>query len=82
MPMYSFACDSCNHEWEQSLGFVARDAPKDERCPECERFGQIRRTYRLNFSNDSFAKPKVDSGMKDVLREIKKANKGSTIEVD
>lgn len=79
MPIYSYACDACEFEWEENHTFENRDFPVSCNCPNCEESGSIRRTYKLNFSCDNHAVPKLNNEQKDLFRQIKKANKGSTI---
>lgn len=79
MPRYSFACDDCDYQWEDTLTYDDRDTPIHGECPNCESLGNIRRTFRINFNCDSFATPKLNDTQKDLMRQIKKANKGSNI---
>jgi len=43
MPIYSFVCDSCNHQFDElcKINTVA------EKCPNCEETSQIRKTLSV-----------------------------------
>ena len=35
MPIYSYKCKGCEHEFEQQQTIAARNVPRYEPCPEC-----------------------------------------------
>lgn len=52
MPMYSYRCEECGHDFEELVSMAKRDSV---RCPECG--GTVRRawegpcTFGINFSS-------------------------------
>lgn len=80
MPLYSYACNNCGHQWEESRKYEDRDYPLSEPCPECEEENEIYRTYRMNIADSGRAVVKnLSTDDKSVLNGIKKANRGSTM---
>lgn len=80
MPNYDYRC-ACGHTWEQQLLIADRDKPLAEPCPKCGQTGVERylpSTQGLNYSlND---RKKVPNSFNDVLKKIKAAHRGSTIQ--
>ena len=84
MPLYDFRCE-CGHTWEASYTIAQRDAPLSEPCPSCQRTGHVER-YLPTGGHGGFCYTmergvKAPDAFKDVLRNIKKNHRGSTINV-
>ncbi len=89
MPTYDYRCTVCGHIFELNVRIADRDAiqPICPAChPVCPRVGTpLSRAERLpaapSVCYTLHDRKKVPEGFKDVLRNIKKNNVGSLIEV-
>jgi len=84
MPLYSYGCENCGHEFDDVKSINDRDQPLGEPCPECGDTGGVQRklsSARIVSGVGDF-RAKVPDVFKDRLREIKKkAGRMSTIDV-
>lgn len=84
MPLYDFQCTKCGLFVEDmALPIAERDYPTTQPCPKCEAEGTIIRcisapgvSYTINRGG-----LKTPESFKDILRDIKKKHRGSTIDV-
>lgn len=84
MPNYDFRCTACDFVViDMHLPIAERDYPTTQPCPQCEREGTIERciaapgvSYTINRGG-----VKTPETFKDILRNIKKNHRGSTINV-
>jgi putative FmdB family regulatory protein len=87
VPNYDFRCKECGHTWEKNVPIADRDNWEAVGgCPSCftdTQFstGAISRVAAAPGFSHLIGGPKVPEGFKDVLRNIKKNNVGSLIEV-
>ena len=84
MPLYSYKCEACEHEFDEVLPIDQRENPTKEACPVCATPGTVHKTLstpRIVSGVGDFRR-KVPDFFKDRLREIKKkAGRTSTIDV-
>jgi len=81
MPTYQYKCKECENEFEEVHRIAEREIPVDTLCENC---GQgnimlIPQMPSMISMRDTFHRHTSD-GWKDRLKEIKRANPGSTIE--
>lgn len=85
MPFYEYRCDKCGCIFDKRLSIADRKSPESEPCPSCNETGHVLQYIGEPpplHSGDGIANSaKVPGYFKDVLRGIKKANRGSTIDV-
>jgi putative FmdB family regulatory protein len=84
MPLYSYGCENCDHEFYDVKKIEDRDQPLGEPCPNCGVTGGVQRrlTSARIVSGVGDFRRHVPDVFKDRLREIKKiAGKTSTIDV-
>ena len=82
MPLYEYACESCEHQWAEQRQIASRDVAVNNPCPECGVSGQVTRhigtaplLYSVNYS------VKTDDSFNDRLKDIKRLKgRTSTIE--
>lgn len=82
MPTYLYKCRECDSEFEEVHRVAEREIPLDKVCGSCGK-GKIRIVPQLPSMismRDTFHRHTSD-GWKDRLKEIKRANPGSTLEV-
>lgn len=84
MPNYDYRCNICHSVWEEQRTIADRDTPLSTMCPWC--FNKDNEIERIpgapGVSYTVFgARSRAPETFKDVLRKIKKNNRGSTIEV-
>jgi len=83
MALYDFKCSECGHIFERSLKIKDRKTPESEPCPEC---GEMKVTSVI-LQAVQMADPcrigitKIPQGFTDVLKQVKKGNKNSTINI-
>lgn len=79
MPIYNYSCVSCNHDFDRFLSISNRDNPITEPCPNCSKLEVTKSLNRMNmFQFEKNLKP--DDTFKDILKQIAKNNKHSTID--
>lgn len=82
MPTYDYKCNKCLFEFEKRSSMAENNDPKC--CPKCGQFD----SKLIIKSTVGFCDPyrmgrlKASDSFRDTLREIKKENPGSTINVD
>ena len=82
MPTYQYKCNECENEFEEIHRIADREVPVDTLCEICGQ-GNIKLIPQfpsMISMRDSWQRHTSD-GWKDRLKEIKRANPGSTIEV-
>jgi putative FmdB family regulatory protein len=79
MPTYNYKCNACDREFEKILRMTQNREPLSEPCGGCGETGNITQII-TGGTGWHEAKPKPDSGFKDVMKGIKKASgSGCTI---
>jgi len=88
MPIYSYECSGCSHEFEELKMIAEFDKPVNEPCPSCQKTGDITRLIGgAPMLCDSMllemtkGLPKPTRDFNERLRHIKKVHPGSPIEV-
>ena len=82
MPLYSYTCDACNHNFEQSLKIAEMHQPIADPCPSCKAEGQVRKTIT---GAPSLGDPvrlgvkKTDDGFREVLSKIHESQPKSNL---
>lgn len=83
MPYYDFKCEFCSHEFEELCTFENKDTPCASECIECGKM-TIQRIFtkppKIGCSI-SLGIKKRDPNFTEMLKNIKKSNKHSTIDV-
>ena len=84
MPTYDYACDNCDNVFEEQLSIADRKLPEG-RCMECND-GDVRQLIGVPlFAYDNIASKghskKTPDWMKDRLKDIKKNQPGSTMNI-
>lgn len=83
MPLYSYKCGGCDHEFSEVLKIDDRRAPTEAPCPNCAEAGKIEMVISSPriVSGVGNLHSKTSGNFRDRLKEIKKmAGKHSTIE--
>lgn len=84
MPLYTYNCEACEHNFDEVLPIDDRYKPEGEPCPVCATSGTVKKgigSPRIVAGVGDFRR-KVPDVFKDRLREIKKAaGRTSTIDV-
>ena len=70
MPTYQYECKGCGSSWEETHKIAEREKPLKVPCRVCSMVS-MRDGWRAHTSD----------GWKDTLREIKKNNPGSTLDI-
>lgn len=83
MPLYDYQCQACNHKWEQFASIANREGPLQEPCPKCGTEGSVSKVVTAGRMGDpmKMGKIKPEPWLNDRLRDIKKHNPGSTINI-
>lgn len=84
MPRYDYTCTACDFTVIDAQFLIAeRDYPTTQPCPKCKKEGTLERviaspgvSYTINQGG-----LKTPETFKDMLRDIKKRNRGSTIQI-
>lgn len=83
--MYQYQCKDCGEIFDKRLSISDRKLPESEACPHCNKVGWVLQYIGepppLHSGAGIAGSAKVPGYFKDVLRGIKKANRGSTIDV-
>ena len=82
MPFYEYECSECSHQFEEFKTIAKYDEPLKEPCPSCFHVGYIARLISSTKICDPVAvgARKVPGGYKEVIKNIKKHNPGSTLD--
>jgi len=83
MPIYEFECSECTHQFENFYTIANMDMPLEEPCPSCYKIGYIERLISGAIVCDPVALGviKPTKAFNERLTAVKKAHRGSTIEV-
>ena len=82
MPYYDYRCRQCGHEFSKSLRIDDRKIPECNPCPSCETQSVDHIVSgTMIVSSVGGILSKTPDSFRDVLREMKKHNPGSTINV-
>ena len=81
MPTYQYECKGCGSSWEETHKIAEREKPLKVPCRVC--FDEIRLIPQLPamVSIRDGWRAHTSDGWKDTLREIKKNNPGSTLDI-
>lgn len=79
MALFNFKCTNCDKEFDKFLSIANYKLPESEPCPSC---GELKVQKIISPPNMfQFDKNiKADDNFRDLLKQIGKNNKGSTIE--
>ena len=82
MPTYQYKCNECENEFEEIHRVVDREIPVDTLCEICGQ-GNIKIVpqFPSMISMRGSWRVQTSDGWKDTLREIKKNNPGSTLDI-
>ena len=82
MPIYNYRCDECHYEWEEQRTIAERNLPLDDLCPDCGAVATIEKFLPsfngLCYTVDGVGK--TPDTFNDLLKNIKKNHRGSTIQ--
>lgn len=80
MPIYSYKCEKCDHEFEKLLSISNLNKPNEEPCPVCSAEKSVIRTISLStiVSGVSLSDKRPD-GFRDVLKHIQKSHPNGNI---
>lgn len=83
MPTYDYQCKNCGFHAEAVVPIASRDVPCDVPCQECGETAieRIPGAPGISYTVAGRSGPKTPDSFKDVLRNIKKNHKYSTINV-
>jgi len=84
MPTYNYHCSSCNTDWDQFLKISDRMNPVISPCPHCgieEGVALMPQSPLIVSGRGDNIMKHTDGWFKDKLKEIKKANPRSNIDV-
>ena len=82
MPTYQYKCNECENEFEEIHRIADREVPVDKLCGVCGR-GNIKlipQSPSMVSMRDGWRRH-TDQGWKDHLKQIKRNNPGSTLDV-
>lgn len=82
--LYSYRCRKCEHVFDRTLRMANRKEPEGEPCPKCENVGDVYQTLTTapNLGDaHRMGNIKPPDGFNEVMRNIKKGNPGSTINI-
>lgn len=83
MPLYEFMCKKCDTHFDRFLSINDRHEPTKQECPSCTSM-----TVVSCFGTPPIADPvrmgriKPSEGFRDLLKQIKKRNPGSTLDIN
>ena len=82
MPTYQYKCNECENEFEEIHRIADREVPVDKLCGICGR-GKIQLIPQIPsmISMRGSWRQHTSDGWKDRLKEIKRNNPGSTLDV-
>lgn len=73
MPLYSYNCDSCDHDFDKQLKISEMHVPESEPCPNCSATSVKKYIAGLGGFNADVVR--VDGGFREVIQKIKSANR-------
>lgn len=79
MPLYLYSCQKCKDKFERFLSVANYKQPELEPCPSCNEMGvlkEIQSPNMIQFDRNI----KTDDTFRDILKQIGKNNKHSTID--
>ena len=82
MPLYSYKCNHCSHEFETVLKIAEMHQPSQEPCPSCGLTGHVIKTILGAPSLGDSVRlgiRKPDQGFKEVMQKIHANNPGSNL---
>ncbi|PNX45535.1 MAG: hypothetical protein BV459_08230 [Thermoplasmata archaeon M11B2D] len=84
MPMYEYHCDSCDSCFTEIKSFSKYKEPEAEPCPSCkaENSVKLRISSPPMLVSGTQTHIKTPDGFKEKLKSMKKAYRGSTIEIN
>ena len=81
MPTYQYECKGCGSSWEETHKIAEREKPLKVPCRVCfEEIRLIPQVPSMVSIRDGW-RAHTSDGWKDTLREIKKNNPGSTLDI-
>ena len=82
MPIYSFVCTKCKYSFDEYLKMKDSDAPTLRPCSECGQFECVNKVITsAAIVSGINMRAKIPDYFKDRMKDIKKMNPGSTIDV-
>jgi putative FmdB family regulatory protein len=84
MPIYSYQCKHCTHEFETVLKIADMHLPSSQPCPKCGVEGQVIKTITgaPNLGDPvRLGLRKTDAGFKEVMQKIHSNNPGSNLNI-
>lgn len=82
--LYDYKCSQCGHSFTKSSSIANRKIPVESPCPECGKDDTISQWIGAAPAIGDphrMGRIKPPDGFNEVLRNIKKGNKGSTIKI-
>ena len=83
MPIYSFRCDGCGHQFDQSCTMANRKEPETKPCPNCKVAGAVERDYsgKAPTIGDPVRMGHIrpDNGFKEVIQKINQNVPGANL---
>lgn len=73
MPLYSYKCESCGHDFDKQLKIAEMNLPESEPCPNCS--ATTVKKYIAGLGGFNADVVKVDGGFREVIQKIKSANR-------
>jgi putative FmdB family regulatory protein len=72
MPLYSYKCNECQHEFEETHKVDDRKIPENQPCPQCSAFGAVVQTIgapRVVYGTGNLSTP---DWYKDKMKQLNK----------
>lgn len=80
MPKYDYTCSKCEQKFDRFLSISNRELPLTEPCPSCKELGTVSKEINGVMLVQWEKNLKPDDTFRDLLRQIKKNNKHSTLD--
>lgn len=75
---YTYLCDGCKQQWDDSHIIANRDVPVSQPCPHCKAEGTVKRIIaaapRVSYDGGKTVLQRAGSGWNDVLNKVKKSS--------
>lgn len=81
MPIYVFKCKACDNTFDKILSMSNYKQPELEPCPKCNELKVEKNISGLNMILLEPSMYKPTGEFRELLQQIKKNNKGSTIDL-
>ena len=82
MPIYEYACKSCDHSFEQVRKIAERNEPCLERCPECGKLDVSQKIGAVTLGDaHRMGVTKPAAGFNEVLRNISAVSPGNSMNI-